>query len=203
MALISLGMKIANKLNNLNNFGNNNNNYNNDNFFNKNNNNFNQISNNNNYNQNNNNNFNSNFNINRSNNNIKINNGKYSYKSFTENIKCYSNFGESSLTLSITIENNGSQQWVNQNTFLMANPNNYHIICQNIRLNPQLPGENNNYKFTLSNLNGLNLGEYKISYSFVVNGTSYGKDLDIVIYVINRNYHDQKVGNSQMNLENK
>ena len=192
-----------NKLNNLNNFGNNNNNYNNDNFFNKNNNNFNQISNNNNYNQNNNNNFNSNLNINRSNNNSKIISGQYSYKTFTENIKCYSNFGESSLTLSITLENNGSQQWVNQNTYLMANPNNYHIICQNIRLNPQFPGENNNYKFTLSNLNGLNLGEYKISYSFVVNGTSYGKDLDIVIYVINRNYHDQKVGNSQMNLENK
>ena len=181
---------------NINNFGNNINNYNNDNFFNKNNNNFNQISNNNNYNQNNNNNFNSNLNINRSNNNSKIISGQYSYKTFTENIKCYSNFGESSLTLSITIENNGSQQWVNQNTFLMAKPNNYHINCQNIKLNPQFPGENNNYKFTLSNLNGLSLGEYKISYSFVVNGTSYGKDLDIVIYVINRNnYHDQKVGN--------
>ena len=139
------------------------------------------------------NNSNSNFNINRSNNNLKINNGKFSYRSFNENMQCYSNLGENSITLSITLENNGSYPWINQNTFLLPNPNNYNIICENIMLNPQLPGKNDTYKFTLSNLNGLNIGEYKISYRFVVNDISYGNDLDISIYVINRNnYHGQK-----------
>ena len=184
-----------NNMNNLNNFPKNikylskQNNSNNNNIFNNNNNNNNSNNNNNNNNQNNI----SNLNINISNNNLKINNGKYSYKSYSENIQCYCNQGENSITLSISLENNGLNQWVNQNTYLIAIPNNYNIKCQNIMLNPQLPNVCDTYKFTLSNLNGLNIGEYKISYRFVVNGNSYGKDLDISIYIINRNnYSEQK-----------
>ena len=209
-----------NNMNNLNNFGNNNNNFNNENNMNNRNNNnmfrsdndnFNQNSNNNNYIQNNNNiNSNANFNINRMNNNLKINSRQYSYRSLLENITGYSNLGDRSITFSITLENNGSQPWVNQKSFLIANPNNYSISCQNIELNPQLPSEQNTYKFTLSNLNVLNIGEYKVSYRFVVDGTSYGKDLDIIIYIVNRkNYHDEKIkefrneyGNQINNINN-
>ena len=193
-----------NNMNNLNNFDKNINNVNYENTLNNNNNIF---SNNNkilNQNPKNNNNFNSNFKINRSNNNLKINNGKYSYKSYSENMQCSINQGDNSIALSIVLENNGSYPWVNQKTFLLANPNNYNIRCQNIMLNPQLPNKSDTYKFSLSNLSSLNIGEYKISYSFIVDGNSYGKDLDISLFVTNRNnfYHGQKP-NLEMNMENK
>ena len=193
-----------NNMNNLNNFDKNINNVNYENTLNNNNNIF---SNNNkilNQNPKNNNNFNSNFKINRSNNNLKINNGKYSYKSYSENMQCSINQGDNSIALSIVLENNGSYPWVNQKTFLFANPNNYNIRCQNIMLNPQLPNKSDTYKFSLSNLSSLNIGEYKISYSFIVDGNSYGKDLDISLFVTNRNnfYHGQKP-NLEMNMENK
>ena len=116
----------------------------------------------------------------------------YSFKCLTNNLNFEILKGTKEGMFSLELENNGSNPWPKNKTFLEFDDSKENINIQKIALEPLNPGFKTKVIVILNNLDKINLGQYYICLVFKVDGKEYGKTLLVNIEVTentNKNKH--------------
>ena len=116
----------------------------------------------------------------------------YSFKCLTNNLNFGILKGTKEGTISLELENNGSNPWPKKRTFLEFDDSKENINIPRITLDPLIPGLKTKVIIILKNLDKINLGKYYICLVFKIDGAEYGNTLLINIEVIdniNKNKH--------------
>ena len=89
--------------------------------------------------------------------------------------------GTDEVKIKITLINNGNIDWPLETKLIFSN--NSPIKGNDIKLNPQKPGEKNEYTIIFNNLKSFSQGEYYSILFFYVNKKLYGEILKIKIVI--------------------
>ena len=120
---------------------------------------------------------------NSNNNNIKsnINEENYTYQCKDKLLSVNVYKGSDEAQIKITLINNGNIDWPLETKLIFGN--NSPIKGNDIKLNPQKPGEKNEYTIIFNNLKSFSKGEYYSILFFYVNKKLYGEILKIKIVI--------------------
>ena len=90
--------------------------------------------------------------------------------------------GQNEAKLEIILKNNGTKQWPENKTKLIANEQK-NLIGKNIELEPQNPNDIQKYITNFNELKTYPPGDYTASYYFEVDGKKYGDDIELDIII--------------------
>ena len=84
--------------------------------------------------------------------------------------------------MEIILKNNGTKQWPENKTKLIANEQK-NLIGKNIELEPQNPNDIQKYITNINELKTYPPGDYTASFYFEVDGKKYGDDIELDIII--------------------
>jgi hypothetical protein len=90
--------------------------------------------------------------------------------------------GEDKLDIELIIKNNGSKQWPDYKAKLVFNENK-NLVQKSILLEPQKPGEQQNYIIKLDGLGAYPPGKVDAEMNFEIDGEKYGDEIELNITI--------------------
>ena len=99
--------------------------------------------------------------------------------------------GTSETKIEVIIKNNGKLTWPENESYLIFERNKKFIDLDEIKLQPQKPGEQKSYNAIFKKLERINPGEYELYLSLYVNNDSFGEKLKLKI-IIKKNTEEMK-----------
>ena len=90
--------------------------------------------------------------------------------------------GEDKLDIELIIKNNGSKQWPDYKAKLVFNENK-NLVLKSILLEPQKPGEQQNYIIKLDGLGAYPPGKVDAEMNFEIDGEKYGDEIELNITI--------------------
>ena len=101
--------------------------------------------------------------------------------------------GTQEANIDIILKNNGEYSWPLNSTKLICDKKESNFIGNEIMLDPQKPGEEKEYRVTLTNLGNSPKGEYEVYYWFYINDNVIDEKLKFRIIIIKENKIENEI----------